>query len=135
MKHSIYQFASCDVYYEDEKNVALVCWKSYCELEQYRTPLEYALRVISEYPGCNYAADTRNGFEDITTSAFLCAFRHQSIRSSLIKFVGCHGSPSGRPYFSLPSATDFIKNVIFLARIRIFIRPSASYAASPDSLP
>ena len=53
-----------DVYYENEKNVVLVCWKSYCELEQYRTPLEYALRVIVEHPGCNYAADTRNGFED-----------------------------------------------------------------------
>jgi len=64
MKHSIYQSPHCDVYYENEKNVVLVCWKSYCELEQYRTPLEYALRVIVEHPGCNYAADTRNGFED-----------------------------------------------------------------------
>ena len=43
MKQSIYQSSYCDAYYEDEKNVVLVCWKSYCELEQYRTPLEYAV--------------------------------------------------------------------------------------------
>ncbi|MBO4637899.1 MAG: hypothetical protein J5685_12245 [Clostridiales bacterium] len=54
----------CDVFYVEDKNVVLVHWKKYCELEEYRKPLECALNVIREHPGCNYAADTRDGFED-----------------------------------------------------------------------
>lgn len=54
----------CDVFYVENKNVVLVHWKKYCELEQYRMPLECALKVIKEHPGCNYVADTRDGFED-----------------------------------------------------------------------
>lgn len=54
----------CDVFYVKEKNVVFVHWKKYCELDQYRAPLVCALKVISEHPGCNYVADTRDGFED-----------------------------------------------------------------------
>ena len=61
---SIYLAESCDVFYVEEKNVVLVHWKKYCELEEYRTPLEQALKVIKEHEGCNYVADTRDGFED-----------------------------------------------------------------------
>ena len=53
-----------DVFYVEEKNVVLVHWKKYCELEQYRTPLEKALKVIKDHTACNYVADTRDGFED-----------------------------------------------------------------------
>ena len=53
-----------DVFYIRDKNVVLVHWKKYCELEQYRIPLEHALNVIKEHDGCNYVADTRDGFED-----------------------------------------------------------------------
>ncbi len=60
----IYLSDTCDVYYVAEKNVVLVHWKKYCELEKYRTPLEAALKVIKEHRDCNYVADTRNGFED-----------------------------------------------------------------------
>ncbi len=60
----IYLSETCDVYYLSEKNLVLVHWKRYCELEIYRTPLEHALRVIKEHKGCNYVADTRDGFED-----------------------------------------------------------------------
>lgn len=60
----IYLSDTCDVYYLNGKNVVLVHWKKYCELEEYRTPLEHALRVISEHTGCDYVADTRDGFED-----------------------------------------------------------------------
>ena len=38
--------------------------KKYCELDQYREPLEAALQTIKEHSGCNYVADTRDGFED-----------------------------------------------------------------------
>ena len=60
----IYLSDTCDVYYVAEKNVVLVHWKKYCELEKYRTPLEAALLVIKEHKDCNYVADTRDGFED-----------------------------------------------------------------------
>jgi hypothetical protein len=60
----IYLSDTCDVYYVAEKNVVLVHWKKYCELEKYRTPLETALQVIKEHRDCNYVADTRDGFED-----------------------------------------------------------------------
>ena len=45
----IYLSDVCDVYYLAEKNVVLVHWKKYCELEKYRTPLEHALLVIKEH--------------------------------------------------------------------------------------
>ena len=61
---TVYLSEFCDVFYVAAKNVVLVHWKKYCELEDYRTPLECALKVISEHPGCNYVADTRSGFED-----------------------------------------------------------------------
>ena len=61
---AIYQSEFSDVFYVEEKNVVLVHWKKYCELEQYRTPLENALKVIKDHPDCNYVADTRDGFED-----------------------------------------------------------------------
>ena len=60
----IYLSDACDVYYLTGKNVVLVHWKKYCELESYRTPLENALRVIRDHKDCNYVADTRDGFED-----------------------------------------------------------------------
>ncbi|MCR4930389.1 MAG: HD domain-containing protein [Lachnospiraceae bacterium] len=61
---TIYLSEFSDVFYVKDKNVVLVRWKKYCELEQYREPLEHALEVIGRHPGCNYVADTRSGFED-----------------------------------------------------------------------
>ncbi|MBR5358807.1 MAG: GNAT family N-acetyltransferase [Clostridiales bacterium] len=60
----IYLSECSDVFYSEDKNVVLVHWKKYCELEQYRTPLERALDVIRDHEGCDYVADTRDGFED-----------------------------------------------------------------------
>ena len=61
---TIYLSEFCDVFYVLEKNVVLVHWKKYCELEQYRLPLEKALVEIRNHSGCDYVADTRDGFED-----------------------------------------------------------------------
>ena len=61
---NIYLSECSDVFYLEDKNVVLVHWKKYCELEQYRKPLEAALQTIREHSGCNYVADTRDGFED-----------------------------------------------------------------------
>ena len=44
-------------------------------------------------------------------------------------------SVSGRPNFSFPSAILFIKNVIFLASVRMVCFPSSSISASPTFLP
>ncbi len=60
----VYLSEFSDVFYVEEKNVALVHWKKYCELEQYRIPLKNALKVIKDHTACNYVADTRDGFED-----------------------------------------------------------------------
>ena len=60
----VYLSICCDVFYIADKNVVLVHWKKYCELEQYREPLMKALQVINAHSGCNYVADTRDGFED-----------------------------------------------------------------------
>jgi hypothetical protein len=61
---NIYLSECSDVFYLEDKNVVLVHWKKYCELEQYRKPLEAALQTIREHSGCHYVADTRDGFED-----------------------------------------------------------------------
>ena len=43
---AVYRSEFSDVFYVEEKNVVLVHWRKYCELEQYRAPLENALKVI-----------------------------------------------------------------------------------------
>ncbi len=54
----------CDVKHNEDHNVVFVKWKSFCCMDDYRKPLEYALDVILQYK-CDYVADTRNGFENI----------------------------------------------------------------------
>ena len=63
-KESIYLSEQADVFYIESKNVVLVHWKRYCELERYREPLLKALEVIKKNKGCEYVADTRDGFKD-----------------------------------------------------------------------
>lgn len=53
----------CDVYYEEGYNIAFVKWKKFCFNDDYRKPLGYALEIIKQHR-CNYAADTRTGFEN-----------------------------------------------------------------------
>jgi signal transduction histidine kinase len=55
--------------------------------------------------------------------------------SYLMKFVYTLGSFSGRPYFSLPKAMLFIRNVMFFARVLTICIPSPSSAASPLAPP
>lgn len=54
----------CEVRYEENYNVVLVKWKKFCCNQDYRRPLEYALDIIKQHINCNYAADTRTGFEN-----------------------------------------------------------------------
>jgi hypothetical protein len=55
----------CEVSYQEELNVAYVIWKKFCCGEDYREPLLYAIDIMNNHEGCNYLADTRNGFEDL----------------------------------------------------------------------
>lgn len=55
----------CEVSYEQAYNVVLVKWKKFCCRQDYQKPLEYALDIIRRHPNCDYAADTRTGFENI----------------------------------------------------------------------
>lgn len=59
-----YQSEYCAVRYVEEHNVVLVEWKKFCRDEDYRAPLRCALDIMAEHDGCDYAADTRSGFEN-----------------------------------------------------------------------
>lgn len=61
----MYTSEFCDMRYIKDCNVVFVKWKKFCCKEEYRAPLLYALSVIQTNPGCNYVADTKDGFENI----------------------------------------------------------------------
>jgi len=61
----MYKSEYCEVAYVENYNVVLVKWKKFCCNQDYRKPLEHALDIIREHEGCDYVADTRNGFENI----------------------------------------------------------------------
>ena len=60
----MYQSEFCEVKYDDELNIVLVKWKSFCRQDDYRAPLLFALDVMREHDGCHYVADTKDGFEN-----------------------------------------------------------------------
>ncbi len=60
----MYTSEFCDVSYNEEYNVVFVNWNKFCCLDDYRAPLRHALEIIQQN-GCDYVADTRNGFENI----------------------------------------------------------------------
>lgn len=59
----MYNSEFCEVSYNNEYNIVFVKWKKFCDFDEYRKPLLYALEIIKKY-NCDYVADTRNGFED-----------------------------------------------------------------------
>ena len=60
----MYRSEFCDVDYNDELNIVFVTWKKFCRRDDKRKPLLYALDIMNKNYGCQYVADTRNGFED-----------------------------------------------------------------------
>ena len=54
----------CEVTYLEDLNIVFVKWKKFCRQDDYRKPLLAALDIMRKYPGCHYAADTREGFEN-----------------------------------------------------------------------
>lgn len=64
MNNEIYISPFASVSYDRGRNVVLVEWKRYCHHDDYRAPLKAALNIMRNFDGCNYVADTRNGFEN-----------------------------------------------------------------------
>ena len=60
----MYRSEYCDVDYNKELNIVLVVWKKFCSQDDYRKPLLCALDIMRANIGCQYVADTRNGFEN-----------------------------------------------------------------------
>lgn len=60
----MYRSEFCDVDYNEELNIVFVTWKKFCRQDDKRNPLLHALEIMRENDGCQYVADTRNGFED-----------------------------------------------------------------------
>ena len=60
----MYQSEFCEVSYNEELNIVFVTWKKFCRDKDYRGPMCYALAIMKDHKGCNYCADTRNGFEN-----------------------------------------------------------------------
>jgi hypothetical protein len=52
------------VSYVEALNVVFVKWKRFCRQSDYRTPLLHALEIMQLHDGCQYVADTRDGFEN-----------------------------------------------------------------------
>jgi len=52
------------VTYLEDLNVVFVKWKKFCRQEDYRKPLLYAIEIMENHIGCQYVADTRDGFEN-----------------------------------------------------------------------
>lgn len=60
----MYHTEFCEVSYLDDLNVVVVVWKKFCSGNDYRAPLLYAIEIMKTHMGCNFVADTRDGFED-----------------------------------------------------------------------
>ena len=60
----MYSSKFCDVSYLGDMGAVLVTWKKFCRGWDYREPLMYAAGLMAGKPGCNFIADTRDGFED-----------------------------------------------------------------------
>lgn len=54
----------CEVNYLRNDHVVLVRWKKFCQLDDYREPLRYALALLREHKGSDFIGDARTGFED-----------------------------------------------------------------------
>lgn len=54
----------CYVSYIKKDNVVLLRWKKFACLEDYRTPVRHALKLLSNHADSKFVVDARNGFED-----------------------------------------------------------------------
>ena len=83
----MYQSEFADVSYNEHLNIALVKWKKFCRGNDYRKPLLFALDIMKNNDGCNYVADTRDGFENETadTQWLFDIFLPEAVKASCNK--------------------------------------------------
>ena len=60
----MYKSEFSEVTYLKDLNVVFVKWKKFCNQDNYRKPLLYALDIMRNHTDCHYVADTRDGFEN-----------------------------------------------------------------------
>lgn len=80
----MFQSEFCDVSYDEGLNIAFVRWKKFCRGNNYRAPLRHALEIMKSHAGCDYCADTRDGFEneDADTQWVFNEFLPQAAKTS-----------------------------------------------------
>jgi hypothetical protein len=61
---AMFESEFCEVNYLKNDHAVLVRWKQFCQREDYREPLRYALGLLREHKGSDFISDTRTGFED-----------------------------------------------------------------------
>lgn len=64
MKQRTFESEYCKVDYIEDYNTVIIKWIKYCELENYRAPTGFALKLLQNYKHSNLIIDARNGFED-----------------------------------------------------------------------
>ncbi len=60
----MYESEFCNVKYLEDMHAVLVTWKKFCSGDDYRKPLLFAIKTMTDHPGCSFIADTTDGFED-----------------------------------------------------------------------
>ncbi|MDM5270738.1 hypothetical protein PGH07_00930 [Sulfurovum sp. zt1-1] len=53
----------CKIEYLENHNAVICKWKKFSSFENYRTPLEFGLKLINEHIASLWITDTTNGFE------------------------------------------------------------------------
>ena len=89
MNSIIYTTPYCQLKHLKEKNAILCKWKQFCEGDDYRKPLKFAVKEIEKYKITTWITDTTNGFEstEVDTKWLLEEFVPSIISSSIKKVV------------------------------------------------
>lgn len=64
MEQIAFESEYCKVDYITKINVIMIKWIKYCELDNYRAPIRFALKLLQTYKRANLIIDARDGFED-----------------------------------------------------------------------
>jgi quinol monooxygenase YgiN len=59
----MFQSKYCEIYYFKKENVLLLQWKMFCQGEDYKKPLRFAVKELKNRRNSNIIIDVRNGFE------------------------------------------------------------------------
>ena len=63
MQDKLFETAFCRVEYLREYDAVFCRWKQFCHAAEYRSPLEYGLKLLEETQAQHWITDTSEGFE------------------------------------------------------------------------